>query len=406
MFAMTARVMLALETRLVPAMKAGVVLAQKASAVFAQKASAVPAQKAGMVLAQKAGVVLAKKAGAVPAQKAGMVLGKKAGAALALALVLALTGCGSRAPQEKVRLAVGGAAQIVYLPTTLAQQLGYYADEGLEVEFQDYPGGAKALQSLLGGSADVVSGFYDHTIQMAAEGKHLQAFIVLVRHPGLVLVVSPAASRRIGSVADLAGAKVGVTSPGSATHFFLNFLLSKHGIAPDAVSVIGIGHAGSAVASMESGQVDAAVMTDPALSQITRRAGPARILADTRTPNGVQAEFDTEAVPASVLYAQRDWIDSHPAQARKLTRALQRTLTWIQEHDAKAIAAKMPPTHRGADLALYEAALAASMPIFATGGPMPVPGAEAVERLLRVSLPKLKDAQFALSATYTDRFLR
>jgi NitT/TauT family transport system substrate-binding protein len=325
---------------------------------------------------------------------------------LALLLVLALAACNGTKPQAKVRLAVGGAAQLVYLPTTLAQQLGYFAAEGLEVEFQDYPGGSKALQSLLGGSADVVSGFYDHTIQMAAEGKALQAFIVLVQHPGLVLVVSPAASKRIGSMADLAGAKVGVTAPGSSTHFFLNFLLSKHGMNPDAVSVIGIGHSASAVAAMESGQVDAAVMTDPAVSQITRRTGPVRILADTRTPNGVQAEFDTAEVPAAVLYAKREWIQANENTVRRLTRAMRRTLTWIQEHDAKAISAKMPASHRGTDTALYEAALTASIPIYATGGPMPEAGARAVERVLRISLPKLQGASIDLPATYTDRFLK
>jgi len=70
-----------------------------------------------------------------------------------------------------VRLAVGGQNQMVYLPTTLAQELGFYREEGIEAELQDFAGGAKALQAAVGGSADVVSGFYDHTIQMAAEGR-------------------------------------------------------------------------------------------------------------------------------------------------------------------------------------------------------------------------------------------
>ena len=325
---------------------------------------------------------------------------------LALATLLLLASCGSGPPAGRtVRLAIGGASQIVYLPTTLAAQLGYYAQEGLDVQFQDYPGGAKALQSLLGGSADVVSGFYDHTIQMAVEGQPMQAFIVMVRHPGLVLAVSPAAQKRIGSIEDLAGAKVGVTAPGSSTHFFLNYLLAKHGLHPDSVSVIGIGHSGSAVAAMESGSVDAAVMTDPGISQITRRTGPVRILSDTRSPNGVQAEFDTEEVPASVLYARREWIEQNADTVQRLVRAMRRTLTWIQEHDAKAIAARMPPAYRGTDAALYETALTVSIPIFALGGPMPEPGARAVERVLRLSLPKVRDAKFDLSATYTDRFV-
>ena len=317
-----------------------------------------------------------------------------------------LAGC-APAPRDNrpVRLAVGGAAQIVYLPTTLAARLGYYEREGLDVQMQDYPGGAKALQSLLGGSADVVSGFYDHTIQMAAEGKQLEAFIVMVRHPGLVLAVSPAAQKHIGSIEDLAGAKVGVTAPGSSTHFFLNYLLAKHEVKLDAVSVIGIGHAASAVAAMETGSVDAAVMTDPAVSQITRRSGPVRLLSDTRTPNGVQAEFDTEAVPASVLYARREWLRQNADTALRLVRAMTRTLTWIQEHDTKAIASRMPAEFRGSDPALYEAALMASLPIFATGGPMPVAGARAVERVLKISLPKLQDVPIDLPSTYTDRFL-
>jgi len=303
-------------------------------------------------------------------------------------------------------MAVGGAAQIVYLPATLTAQLGHFAEEGVDVEFQDYPGGAKALQSLLGGSADVVCGFYDHTIQMAAEGQQLEAFLVLVHHPGLVLVVSPAASKRIGRVEDLADAKVGVTAPGSSTHFFLNFVLAKNNVHPDAVSVIGVGHAGSAMAAMESGQVDAAVMTDPAVSQITRRAGPVRILADTRTTEGVQREYGTGAVPAAVLYAKRDWIASHEATARKLVRAMQKTLTFIHQNDAAAIAAKMPAAHRGPDAALYEAALTNSLPIFANGGAMPPDGPAAVARVLAQSLPKIREAKVDLSKTFTDRFVK
>jgi NitT/TauT family transport system permease protein len=104
-----------------------------------------------------------------------------------------------------VRVAIGGQTQMVYLPTTLTQELGFYKEEGVEVELQDFEGGAKALQALIGGSADVVSGFYDHTIQMAAEGRPLTAFVVMLRYPGLVLLTSPQAAGRITSVAALEG---------------------------------------------------------------------------------------------------------------------------------------------------------------------------------------------------------
>jgi len=62
-----------------------------------------------------------------------------------------LSGCASREKTgaHHVRIAVGGQNQMVYLPTTLAQELGFYRDEGVEVELQDFAGGSKALQALV-----------------------------------------------------------------------------------------------------------------------------------------------------------------------------------------------------------------------------------------------------------------
>src|SRR6185503_9970403 len=135
-----------------------------------------------------------------------------------------------------VRIAIGGQTQMVYLPTTLTQELGFYKEEGVEVELQDFEGGAKALQALIGGSADVVSGFYDHTIQMAAEHREFVAFVTMVRYPGLVLVSSPQAADRVSSIRALKGRIVGVTSPGSSSHMFLTVLLAKSQLAADSVS--------------------------------------------------------------------------------------------------------------------------------------------------------------------------
>src|SRR4051812_15864446 len=140
-----------------------------------------------------------------------------------------------------VRMAVGSQTELVYLASTLAQQLGYYEQEGLNVAIADATGGSKALEALLGGSADVVTGFYDHTIQMAAEGKSIQAFVTMVRYPGAVAVLSPEGARKIHRLEDLKGATAGVTAPGSSSHFFLNFLLVKHGLSPSDLSVIGLG---------------------------------------------------------------------------------------------------------------------------------------------------------------------
>src|SRR6202034_1309737 len=143
------------------------------------------------------------------------ILGRLAAALLALVLVSDLA-----AAQTKVTIAVGGGACLCYLPTVLAQQLGEYQRAGVAVELVDLKGGSDALRAVLGGSADVVSGYFDHCINLAAKKQELVAFVVYDRYPGEVLVVSPVHTDEIKSIRDLAGKKVGVTAPGSSTDFF------------------------------------------------------------------------------------------------------------------------------------------------------------------------------------------
>jgi NitT/TauT family transport system substrate-binding protein len=168
----------------------------------------------------------------------------------------------------KVTIAIGGAVCLCYLPTTLAERLGEYQRAGVAVEFVNFKGGSQALTAVIGGSADAVSGYYDHCVNLAARNQQLIAFVVYDRYPGLVLGVSPRHTNEISTVKDLAGRKVGVSAPpGSSTDFFLKFLLARNGVDPNAVAVIGIGLDAAAVVAMERGTVDAAVMVDPTPTQ-------------------------------------------------------------------------------------------------------------------------------------------
>ena len=67
----------------------------------------------------------------------------------------------------------------------LAQQLGEYKKAGLDVELINFKGGSQALTAVLGGSADVVSGYFDHCVNLAAKNQSLVAFVVYDRYPGV-----------------------------------------------------------------------------------------------------------------------------------------------------------------------------------------------------------------------------
>ncbi len=110
---------------------------------------------------------------------------------------------GAAVAQSKVTIAVGGAGCLCYLPTMLAQELGEYKKAGVEVELVDFKGGSQALTAVIGGSADVVSGYFDHCVNLAAKNQALEAFVVYDRYPGLTLVVSPKQTGKINSVKDL-----------------------------------------------------------------------------------------------------------------------------------------------------------------------------------------------------------
>lgn len=332
---------------------------------------------------------------------------RRAVAVLAVFVILVgfgvLPSCAGRpSSRHPVRIAIGGQRQLIYLPTTLAQELGFYRDAGLDVELQDMAGGSKALEAMLGGSADVVSGFYDHTIQMAAEGRELTAFVTMLRYPGLVLVTSPAAAAQIATPADLKGRIAGVTTPGSSSQMLLTYILGRSGLSLESVSVTAIGSAATAIAAVERGKVDAGMMADPAFTMMRRRNPGVRVLADLRTGEGVKAAMGSDSYPASVLYSNGNWIRAHHDEAARLARAITRTLAWMRTHPVEEIAAKTPATFRGEDLALYTDALRNSLPMFSPDGLMPAGGPEIVRTLLAGSMEKVRNANIDLAKTYTN----
>ena len=213
--------------------------------------------------------------------------------------------------------------------------------EGVKVELINFKGGSDALKAVLGGSADVVSGYFDHCVNLAAKKQEMQSFVIYDRYPGLVLVVSPKHTASINSIKDLAGKKVGVSAPGSSTDFFLKYLLKKNGLDPASASVIGVGLGATAVAAMQQGQIEAAVMLDPSVTVLQGEYRDLKILADTRTQKDTLDVFGGE-YPGGALYTTVAWIKSHEKEAQALTQAILNTLAWIHSHTPEEIMAKMP----------------------------------------------------------------
>jgi NitT/TauT family transport system substrate-binding protein len=323
---------------------------------------------------------------------------------MAATLIAVVLSSGLAAAATKVTIAVGGGACLCYLPTVLAQQLGEYEKAGLAVELVDLKGGSDALKAVLGGSADVVSGYFDHCVNIAAKKQELQSFVVYDRYPGLVLVVSPGHTNEIKSIKDLAGKKVGVSAPGSSTDFFLKYLLKKNGVDPTSVAVIGVGLGATSVAAMEQGQIEASVMLDPSVTVLQGSHPDLRILSDTRTQKDTLELFGGE-YPGGALYSTTAWISGHDKEVQALTNAILSTLAWIHSHSPEDVMAKMPPEMVGKNKELYLAALKNTIPMYSETGRMDPKGADAVLTMFSESSPEVAKANVDVLKTYTNKFV-
>ena len=319
------------------------------------------------------------------------------------ALVALMAATAGASAQTKVRLAVGGQSALYYLPLTVTDRLGYFKNEGLDVEISDLAGGAKALQALIGGSADVVTGAFDHTIQMQAKGQPIVAVAQLGRFPGFVLaLVGPKAASYKGP-ADLKGMKIGVTAPGSSTHFMALHMMAQAGLKADDASFIGVGAGGTAVAAAKRGEIDALVSVDPVINLLDSEK-VIRIAADTRTMEGTRAVYGGP-YPAAVLYIQPSYIQSNPKAVQSLTNAFVRGLKWIASHPAEDIAKAMPPEHALGNMDLFVRSIRSSIPMYSPDGRLSRESADTAYKVLREFDTSVRDAKIDVTKTYTEAFL-
>ncbi|MBP6252052.1 MAG: ABC transporter substrate-binding protein [Rubrivivax sp.] len=305
--------------------------------------------------------------------------------------------------KPKATIAVGGKNLLYYLPLTVAEQKGFFKDEGLDLTIVDFAGGSKALAAVVGGSADVVSGAFEHTVNMQFKGQPMRAFVLQGRAPQIVLGVNPKTMPDFKSVADLKGKKIGVTAPGSSTNVMANFVLAKAGLKPSDVSIVGVGASNGAVAAMRSGNIDAISNLDPVITLLLR-SGDLKIIADTRVLADADRIFGGP-MPAACLYAPQPFIDRNPATVQAMTNAIVRADKWIQQAGPGDIINAVPEAFLLGDRAVYIDAFLAAKGALSPDGMFPEAGAATAYRALASVDPKIAAAKLDLKAVYTNEFV-
>lgn len=190
---------------------------------------------------------------------------------LGVAGVIAVSTRGPKAHAAATKLRLAFCGQLLcVVPYEVTRARGHFAEQGLDVELVYTRGGNAAMQALVGGAVDYAGTSFDVALQAFANGAAILRFASTGRLPLFALAVAPKRRDAITAVKDLPGMTVGVSGLGNADHTLLLFLLEQAGVDPKKVRYATIGT--NIFEALRIGQVDAAMVQEPALS-LTVQAG-------------------------------------------------------------------------------------------------------------------------------------
>jgi len=319
-----------------------------------------------------------------------------------LLIALSLLFAAAAHARDRVVITIGGSDKLVYLPAKLAERLGLFRVEDIDVELRSESAGVEARDALLSGAADGVVGFYDHTVALQAKGRLVQSVVQFAVSTGEALVVArSAASAR--SVAALKGHTVGVTALGASTSFLTQYLALVHGVRPADITLVPVGAGDRFIAAMRQGTIDAGMTTEPTVSRLLK-SGEAHMLVDLRTPDATVAVLGG-LYPSACLYMRNAWVERNRAKVQRVVNALAGALAYIHDEDAEAIARAMPAQYQAGDRELYVRAIGAAKPMFTADGRMPGSGPATVLKVMQAIDANVQYKNIDLAKTYTLEFV-
>ena len=320
----------------------------------------------------------------------------------ALALAVPLLGAQPRLERPKVAVAVDGRSALHYLPLTLAEQLGYFKAEGLDVEILDFSSAEATAQAVVSGAAQLGAGDFEQLLAWQAVGQMCQSFVLLARAPGVALGVSPHAMPTYRTLTDLKGKRIGVSEPEAPGHRMARLMLARAGLSGSDVSYVPLSSVDQALVAFRLGQVHALSHGDPAMTILEQR-GEIRVVADTRTQKGTLDLFGG-AMPSACLYAPTDFIAKYPNTIQAMTYALVRSLKWLQTAGPRDLIKTVPELDMLGDRALYLAAFNKMREVISPDGLMPDGGPDTAQKVFAELHPALKPQTLNVSKAFTNQF--
>jgi NitT/TauT family transport system substrate-binding protein len=211
-------------------------------------------------------------------------------------------------PKEHVRaawVAISGSQS----PAWIAQEAGYFAKYGLDVELSFIEGSARATAALLSGNVDILEQAGPAAVAAVKQGGDVTMIAGCLNTSVFKLM----SSKDIQTPVDLKGKTIAITSFGTSDEFLLRRVLSSNGLDPATdVTVVQARDAAGQVSVLTSGQVQA-VMLSPPNDLVAQKQG-AKLLVDT-----VPLKL---AYQATGVATSRSYLSKHRAAAVSFVKAI------------------------------------------------------------------------------------
>ncbi len=304
-----------------------------------------------------------------------------------------------------VKLGIGSKIQIPYLAVNIAEHKGYFKEQGLTVEFNDFGGGGSdSLKALVSGSVDFIAGAYEHTLYLQARGQTITSVVLQNNSFGVVIALSKEKAAAYKSPKDLAGLKMGVTAPGSSSALAVSLLLSKENLSTDQVSIVGVGAGNSAVAMMKSGRLDGEANFDPVITRLVID-GDLVPVVDTRTKAGLDYLYGGPFA-GSAISTTPDFIKNNPKTVQALVNGMVKALHWLQTASVDEIASALPPEFYAGDKEFYKKAVQANREMLSKDGIVTPALSENTYRIISSFNESVKNAKIDMTKTFDASFAK
>jgi NitT/TauT family transport system substrate-binding protein len=301
-----------------------------------------------------------------------------------------------------VKLGIGGKIQLPYLAVNIAQERGYFKEQGLTVEFNEFKGGSDSLKALVGGNVEFIAGAYEHTLYLQAKGEAITSIALQNNSFGVVVGLTKELAAKYKSPKDLAGLKMGVTAPGSSSALALSLLMSKVGLKDEDLSIIGVGAGSQAIATMKAGRLDGQANFDPVITRMLLD-GDLVAVVDTRTKAGLDYLYGGPFA-GSAISTTPDFIKNNPKTVQAFANGMVKALRWLQKATVDEIADALPPEFYAGDKGFYKKAVQANREMLSKDGIVTPALADNTRRIIASFNDRVTNATIDVARTYDASF--